>query len=236
MGMNNRLMRPRASGGFKPTQIAGLEMWFDAADASSITLNSGNVSQWSDKSGNSRHGTQETAANQPAYSSSQQNGRGGINFQNSKWLTTSGAEFTIAQPVTIFTVLRSPASPAQWSAFDGTSSRVHLYGNNNDQAYMYSGSNGDLLSFSPDATTVAILIYDGAGSKYALNSRTLINSTSSPGTSSLSTQMRIGANNGAASQLKNYMFELGLYSKSLSATEASAIAKYLASKWAVAIS
>lgn len=28
MGMSPRLLRPRASGGFKPTQIAGLELWY----------------------------------------------------------------------------------------------------------------------------------------------------------------------------------------------------------------
>lgn len=236
MGMSPKLLRPRASGGFSPTQIAGLELWLDAADAASITLNSGNVSEWRDKSGKARHATQATAANQPAYSSSQQNGKGGIDFQLTKWLTTSGEDFAIAQPITIFGVIRSPASPTVWSAFDGTSTRVHLYGNTNDQAYMYSGSNSDLLTFTPNASTVCVLIYNGSSSKYALNSKTLTNSTASPGTSSLSTQMRIGANNGAAAQLQNYMFEIGFYSKALSAEEASALAKYLAGKWAVTIS
>jgi hypothetical protein len=30
-------------------------MWLDAADASTITMKGGNVVQWKDKSGNSRH-------------------------------------------------------------------------------------------------------------------------------------------------------------------------------------
>lgn len=41
--------------------------WFDAADASTITLNGSAVSQWTDKSGNGRNATQSTAANQPIY-------------------------------------------------------------------------------------------------------------------------------------------------------------------------
>ncbi len=41
--------------------------WYDAADASSITLVDDKVSKWNDKSGNNRHASQGTAANRPAY-------------------------------------------------------------------------------------------------------------------------------------------------------------------------
>ncbi len=46
-------------------------LWLDAADTSTITLVSGAVSQWSDKSGNNRHATQTTAAKRPAYITAQ---------------------------------------------------------------------------------------------------------------------------------------------------------------------
>jgi hypothetical protein len=65
--MNPRLLRPLANG-FSPKQIAGLALWLDAADSTTITLNSGNVSQWSDKSGLGRNFVQSTAIKQPAYS------------------------------------------------------------------------------------------------------------------------------------------------------------------------
>jgi hypothetical protein len=42
-------------------------LWLDAADADTITLNSGNVSQWDDKSGNGRHYSQASSTKQPAY-------------------------------------------------------------------------------------------------------------------------------------------------------------------------
>lgn len=44
------------------------QLWFDAADSSTITLVSGAVSQWNDKSGNNRHASQGTASNRPVYS------------------------------------------------------------------------------------------------------------------------------------------------------------------------
>jgi hypothetical protein len=55
-------------------------LWLDAADASSITLASGAVSQWNDKSGNARHATQSTTNSRPSYSSTGFNSLPGVTF------------------------------------------------------------------------------------------------------------------------------------------------------------
>ena len=63
-----------ASGGgasFSPDSLAGLQLWHDATDAGSITLNGGNVDTINDKSGNGRHFSQATASQQPPYVSGQ---------------------------------------------------------------------------------------------------------------------------------------------------------------------
>lgn len=52
-------------GGFTPTDLSGLEFWFDANDDSTITEVSGEVSQWDDKSGNGRDIVQLTAGQKP---------------------------------------------------------------------------------------------------------------------------------------------------------------------------
>ena len=57
------------SGAFRPTSIAGCQLWLDGADASQVTYSTGsNISQWKDKSGNANHGSQSTAGQQPYYS------------------------------------------------------------------------------------------------------------------------------------------------------------------------
>jgi hypothetical protein len=73
MGMNPRLLRPTASD--LPRRIANLTGWWDASDASTITLNSTTISQWRDKSGNARHLDQSDAANQPTYAATEIGGR-----------------------------------------------------------------------------------------------------------------------------------------------------------------
>jgi len=68
MAMNPKLLRPKASvAPFSPQAIAGLALWLDAADASSITLNGNGVSAWGDKSENGLSVIQPTALYQPQY-------------------------------------------------------------------------------------------------------------------------------------------------------------------------
>ena len=59
---------------------ASLALWLDADDASTITINGSTVSKWDDKSGNARHVSQATAANQPNYTASGLNGKQVITF------------------------------------------------------------------------------------------------------------------------------------------------------------
>lgn len=93
MGMNPRLLRPRATG-FDPRTIPGLALWLDGADASSVTLNGTNVSQWRDKSNNLRHFSQSTSGAQPAYTAAGQNGRNCLTFDGSRRLVSDSASST----------------------------------------------------------------------------------------------------------------------------------------------
>lgn len=112
MAMNNRLLRPRASG-FSPQQIAGLAVWLDAADASTVTLNSGNVSEWRDLSGNARHFAQSTSGAQPTYTTAGQNGKNCLTFDGSRRLVSSVAstEWSFLhdgiQPYTLYCVWKA---------------------------------------------------------------------------------------------------------------------------------
>jgi len=85
-----RAASPKGGGGWTPADIS-TALWLDASDASTITLNGSDVSQWNDKSGNSRHASQSTAANQPVYATAAQNGLNAVNPGNEEWLELSSA-------------------------------------------------------------------------------------------------------------------------------------------------
>lgn len=76
-----RLTDGSAPSAWTPADLgASLALWLDADDASTITLNGSDVSQWDDKSGNGRNAVQATAANQPAYSATNINGKPALVF------------------------------------------------------------------------------------------------------------------------------------------------------------
>jgi hypothetical protein len=89
--MSPRLLRPLASG-FNPRRIAGLQLWLDAADqstlfdadtgGSTVTADAA-VGRWMDKSGNGRNFTQDTANNRPLWKAAGRNGRGTVQFDGS---------------------------------------------------------------------------------------------------------------------------------------------------------
>ncbi len=54
--------------------------WFDGSDSASITASGGFISQWADKSGNSRHLTQASGTNQPQVSAAAVNGLDAVTF------------------------------------------------------------------------------------------------------------------------------------------------------------
>ena len=84
---------------FNPTSITGCSLWLDAADSSTITIQTG-VSQWNDKSGQGRHVTQTTTSLQPVYSSASN----ALVFNSNAWLGIPNALAAITPTYTIFVV------------------------------------------------------------------------------------------------------------------------------------
>ena len=66
--------------GFIPTQVAGLALWLDASDTTTITQSGGTITQWRDKS---TSGLTATAANNPTLVAKIQNGFPGISLDGS---------------------------------------------------------------------------------------------------------------------------------------------------------
>ena len=114
MPMSPRLLRPRAAGGFDPRAISGITGWWDASDSATVTLNGTTVAEWRDKSGNSRHLTQSTAANQPTYLASDTGGMPSVRLAaaNTNRMVTSSLMDQLGDDtsglITVFVVTRSP--------------------------------------------------------------------------------------------------------------------------------
>lgn len=64
-------------------------LWLDAADSNTVTLSSGYVSQWADKSGNSNHAAQGNASYRPVVQSAGINGVNTLSFDGDSFSLTS---------------------------------------------------------------------------------------------------------------------------------------------------
>jgi hypothetical protein len=88
------------------------QLWLDAADTATITESSGAVSQWDDKSGNGRHFTQATGANQPATGTNTRNGLNVISFDGNDFLTLGTNDLARnVSGATIYVVYQHAANP-----------------------------------------------------------------------------------------------------------------------------
>lgn len=96
-----------ADGGF---DISGLQLWLDAADTSTIAESLDAVSQWDDKSGNSRNVVQATGGFQPLTNTNTINGKNVIKFDGSDDNLKYGTTDLNYDSHTIFVVAKSTAT------------------------------------------------------------------------------------------------------------------------------
>jgi hypothetical protein len=104
MPMNARLLRPTPTG-FDPRRIAGLQLWLDAADSSTITTSTG-VSEWRDKSATKSVWAQAIGNDQPATGTATMNGRNVLVFDGSNDSLSATTPLSTSMPLTMFVVQR----------------------------------------------------------------------------------------------------------------------------------
>jgi hypothetical protein len=121
-----------ASHRFDPRSIPGLESWWDAADAASVTLDSGRVSQLADKSGKGRHAANTTSGStQPSYVTGARNG-----LNVARFAAASVQRLTVASSTATYNFLHD-GTPSWFAAVNtyGTvadpNALYGLFGNNN---------------------------------------------------------------------------------------------------------
>lgn len=246
MGMNGRLLRPKASG-FDPRRISGLAAWWDASDAASITTVSGAVSQWNDKSGNGVHATQTTANNRPVNTSQTLNGRAVMTFDGTNDIMSFTG--TARTDETQFVVVRNNLVAGVLSTqqiLGDASSGFGLYAQIKNEGSPLS----DLIAFNAGAfsigTTVARYLFP-ANNPFGPAVVANIRSAASGGilrtdgvqratctTSNSYTLARIGGV-GAVLPLNGYIAEIAIYSRALSLSEVQQIERYLATKWGLTV-
>jgi len=247
MGMSGRLLRPRASG-FNPSSIGNLQLWFDGADASTITTDSGAVSQWNSKVGGIT-ATQTTANNRPEYRASGMNGKGALYFDgtNDQINTTFNASSLSGYVTYAIAVIPDAAMVdtkanfeavliARGSSANGinvnTSSAPKRWTATHRNALYNSAVGGAVAASSQivlttiDATTFTVRVNGTQGTQAG---------TFTAGSNETDAIFQVGRDGSTGRYFPGVVAEILLYSRTLTASELSSVERYLAQKWGVTL-
>lgn len=240
---------------FNPSRISNLDLWLDAADentlydatsgGSPVRTDGSAVKRWEDKSGNSNHATEATAA--PLLEVAEKNGLNALNFATSKKMDCVFSKTYTAQ--TSFVVAKYSTS---------ASSYARLLSQKQSGANDYSGT-GHYIQILRDATNNNVCSWKASGIRSTVSvsnntfyifralhdsSKLNVKANTTTGTDYSTTlnfaldRLRIGdmilTDNLSDNAFWNSIIcEVLLYSKALSTTESESVTNYLNSKWAI---
>ncbi len=225
------------------TLSTGSVVWFDAADATTITTTAGVVSEWRDRSGNGRHLAQSSASMRPMPVAAAQGGRDVLRFGGGDALSSTAFPTTGWSGLTVFTV-------ARWTTVGNSTATIQvLVDNNHDVVNGFvlqdrpDLANRPLAGFSDDtvqtgngtwrivggtrswgATAIERLRVDGTQRAEATNSWA----------NTFRNQFNVGAHNGTSRFLTGDIGEVLVVNGVLGTADLQRVEGYLAHKWGLA--
>lgn len=227
---------------FTPISIAGLQLWLDASDSTTLfsdsagstpaTADGDPVGRWADKSANGRHATQSDGTKKPTLKLALENGRNAIQFDvsNDTISGTAGANY----PRHTFTVMRFPVSSlgtvncvayrffTSGLAVPNARSTFRIV--RDGVAWADSGFVGSQISHSDTGKYLIEFV------KSSQSSDELLKNGSSYQTFSSATVVN---SNIYAMSLCGVVCEYLVYDQSLSVDEKTSVRNYLNSKWSI---
>jgi hypothetical protein len=228
---------------FTPTQLSNLSVWYDAADAGTLSTSGSAITSWRDKSGN---GFTATAANSPTYGTVVQNGKNTVSFNGTN--QTFSTSHTINSALHTLIIVHRPATLAQntsvlrWQS-GGPYVVFPYYFNAAPRGYItsYDGtvlnSGGTTLLDNSVTTNFNIIICTvQSGSQLMHRDGTQQASTTEVLTSSITPALFIGSLGGGSEYFSGSIAELIVYNSFLSTTQRQQIEGYLAWKWGLVAS
>lgn len=215
-----------------------VELWLDADDSSTITLNGSTVSQWDDKSGNNYHISQATASNQPTYVSSVLNGRNIVRFDgNDELLNGSATVVGGSTNRTVFIVFNSTAGSLTYGVFLGDStSNGQSFGISREIAVRVNNGNRVWSTGAINSThSIVTIALDGTSTTDLSawkNGSSLTASSTSVQTINTAAGIIVG-NGTVGGDLTGDVAEVIVYSSALSTSDRESVESYLSNKWGI---
>lgn len=230
---------------FSPTQILGCSHWFDATDSSTITLSSGSLTQWNDKSGNGRNLTAVSGFANATVSSAYQNGLNVFNFSgNGLYRTTAG---NVSYPLDVYIIVALKSLTTHVDVLGMGDTSVDNFNSltfaESAASRWHNGSSGgsrQTISTSNETSLSFLLIqWSIANGNYLLrrNGTQLIQASRTYSFNNSATAIfQIGFRHtdnvyGTQANFRGYIGEIIVFNNQIGTTDRQNVESYLAQKW-----
>jgi len=229
--------------GFDPKSIPGCAVWLDAADSSTITLSSGSVTQWNDKSGNGRNLPAVSGFANATVSSAFQNGLNVLNFSGNGLYRTDADSIVYPLDAYVIVALKSLTSQGDVLGMGPTNvdNFNSLIFSETQVGYWKSGSSSgvrNVFSSTSETSTGFLLIqWSIANNNFLLRRNGTLLGQSSAFTYTLpaGSVFQIGFRHTNLNQanFSGYLGEVVVFDRQLADGERQQMEGYLAWKWGI---
>jgi len=226
---------------FNPIDISGCAMWFDATDPSTITLSSGSLTQWNDKSGNGRNLTAVSGYANATVSSAFQNGLNVFNFSGNGLYRASANSAVYPLDAYIIVALKSLTAQSDVLSIgptDADNFNSLIFSEGTQSRWKNGSSYGvrNVFSTSDETSTGFLLIqWSIANNNYLLRRNGILLGQSSSFTYTLPAgsifQVGFRHQNITSANFSGYIGEIVVFNSQLSDSQRQQVEGYLANKW-----
>jgi hypothetical protein len=228
------LARLQAPPAFSPPDIASLSVWLDASDASSLVLNSGNVSEWQSKVGSVVF-SQGTAVSQPALLAAELNAKNVVSFDGIEGFLQADSPAVSGTPCTIVVVAKwKNGNDGIAAVFGQTGSQLVLYNGNPATFRLYNGVDMDTFEPAPLAEWLVVAAVANEGqSRIFFNNALKV--TGNAGAGLVGGDAYLGAYVDGSDYTAVDVAEVLTFNAELTLQERSDLHTYLFDKWGITV-
>ena len=222
-----------------PTDIAGLQLWLDASDSTTLFQNSDGttpaiadsdpIGYWGDKSGNGKNATQSNSTKKPLLKLALQNGKNVVKADGINDLITTSTGIVVAQPFDYYIVLKFNSINTTDRVICGGNDAGNLDGTTLPgwNVYSFALLTGGTRSAS---TTLVSVRYNSTSSILRANGNQILTGNAGTGVpTTISLFGNVAGNDPGDLQICEYL----LYNSALSDANRNLVESYLNTKWGV---
>lgn len=231
------------------SQLPNLEVWYNAANAASVSLNQGNVGAWASTGTVSTHPLNSTGSNRPSYATAAKNGLDVVRFAGDQFLTINPVAYLNGLAGTTMALVFKSSSTASGARYaTATDQTGFTWGQNGTTSWIggFAGATYTVNSVPTDTIWHHVVItFDGTQATNATKIKVRLDAidnvltftgTAGTATSNNGYFYAGGKGTNATNAINTWIGDIGeilIWTRALTTSEVLSVEQYLTNKWAI---